>query len=70
MPVTILSEHQKVQRLKQVILIRKDLKMRRGKEVAQGSHASMAFMTEKIREVLYHVQQVALLIKYHERTTC
>lgn len=26
---------------KQVIVIRKDLKMRRGKEVAQGSHASM-----------------------------
>ncbi len=26
---------------KQVIVIRKDLKMRRGKEVAQGAHASM-----------------------------
>lgn len=26
---------------KQVIVIRKDLKMRRGKEIAQGSHASM-----------------------------
>jgi len=30
--------------MKQVILIRKDLKMRRGKEIAQGSHASMAFI--------------------------
>ena len=30
--------------MKQVILIRKDLKMRRGKEIAQGSHASMAFL--------------------------
>lgn len=29
---------------KQVILIRKDLKMRRGKEIAQGSHASMEFL--------------------------
>lgn len=26
---------------KQVIIIRKDLKMRRGKEIAQGAHASM-----------------------------
>lgn len=30
--------------MKQIILIRKDLKMRRGKEIAQGSHASMAFL--------------------------
>lgn len=30
--------------MKQIILIRKDLKMRRGKEVAQGSHASMVFL--------------------------
>lgn len=34
--------------IKQVIVIRKDLKMRRGKEIAQGSHASAAFMTRKI----------------------
>jgi PTH2 family peptidyl-tRNA hydrolase len=31
---------------KQVIVIRKDLKMRRGKEIAQGSHASIAFLTK------------------------
>lgn len=30
--------------MKQVIIIRKDLKMRRGKEIAQGSHASMSFL--------------------------
>ncbi len=30
---------------KQVIVMRKDLKMRRGKEMAQASHASMAFLT-------------------------
>ena len=29
-------------KLKQVIVLRTDLKMRRGKEIAQGSHASMA----------------------------
>jgi len=27
---------------KQVIIVRKDLKMRRGKEIAQGAHASLA----------------------------
>jgi PTH2 family peptidyl-tRNA hydrolase len=31
---------------KQVIVIRKDLKMRTGKAIAQGSHASMAFLTK------------------------
>ena len=30
--------------MKQVIVIRKDLKMRRGKEIAQGAHASMKFL--------------------------
>ena len=30
--------------MKQVIIIRKDLKMRRGKEIAQGAHASMSFI--------------------------
>lgn len=33
--------------VKQVIVIRKDLGMRRGKEIAQGSHASSAFMTKQ-----------------------
>lgn len=39
-------------KVKQVILIRRDLKMRRGKEVAQGSHASMAFLMGPLREQL------------------
>jgi PTH2 family peptidyl-tRNA hydrolase len=30
--------------MKQVIIIRKDLKMRRGKECAQSAHASMSFL--------------------------
>lgn len=37
-------------KIKQVIIIRKDLKMRRGKEIAQGSHASMRFLCERIRQ--------------------
>lgn len=32
---------------KQAIIIRRDLKMRRGKEIAQGSHASMEFLITK-----------------------
>ena len=41
-----------MERIKQVILIRKDLKMRRGKEIAQGSHASMQFLVEQINAQL------------------
>lgn len=32
--------------IKQVIVIRKDLKMRRGKEIAQGGHASNQILVE------------------------
>lgn len=35
--------------VKQVIVIRKDLKMRRGKEVAQGAHASMWWLLERLK---------------------
>lgn len=35
--------------IRQYILIRKDLKMRRGKEIAQGSHASMQFLAAKFK---------------------
>jgi PTH2 family peptidyl-tRNA hydrolase len=34
---------------KQVIVVRRDLKMRRGKEVAQGAHAAMAFITRQLQ---------------------
>jgi PTH2 family peptidyl-tRNA hydrolase len=34
--------------VKQAIIMRKDLKMRRGKEIAQGSHASMAFLVKTL----------------------
>lgn len=42
---------EEINTIKQVIVIRKDLKMRRGKEIAQGSHASMKFLAERIRSV-------------------
>jgi peptidyl-tRNA hydrolase, PTH2 family len=35
---------------KQVIVIRKDLKMRRGKEIAQGAHAASAWMVGPMRD--------------------
>lgn len=36
--------------VKQVIIIRKDLKIRRGKECSQAAHASMAWLVNRIRE--------------------
>ncbi|WP_375314904.1 aminoacyl-tRNA hydrolase [Schlesneria sp. DSM 10557] len=36
------------QRIKQVIVMRHDLKMRRGKQIAQGAHASMSFLTRRL----------------------
>jgi len=35
---------------KQVIVLRADLKMRRGKEISQGSHASGAFVFRQIKD--------------------
>lgn len=35
--------------VKQVIVMRKDLNMRRGKEIAQGCHASIAFMSRQLQ---------------------
>lgn len=36
---------------KQVIIIRRDLNMGRGKEISQGSHASMAFLTKHLKPI-------------------
>jgi PTH2 family peptidyl-tRNA hydrolase len=35
--------------VKQVIVIRRDLNMRRGKEIAQGAHAAMAWLTRRMQ---------------------
>ena len=34
---------------KQVIVVRSDLKMQRGKEIAQGAHASMSFLSHRLK---------------------
>lgn len=36
--------------VKQVIVMRHDLKMRRGKQIAQGSHASMSFLSRRLQQ--------------------
>ena len=36
-------------RIKQVIVMRHDLKMRRGKQIAQGAHASMSFICRRLQ---------------------
>ena len=35
---------------KQVIVIRRDLRMRRGKEIAQGAHAAGAWLADRVRD--------------------
>jgi peptidyl-tRNA hydrolase, PTH2 family len=40
------------EQVKQVIVIRRDLKMRRGKEIAQGAHASSAWISELVGDSL------------------
>lgn len=37
---------------KQVLIVRRDLKMRRGKEVSQGGHGASMFMALLLREML------------------
>lgn len=44
-------------RTKQVLVLRRDLTIRRGKEVAQGAHASLAFITRRLIRIIggYHL---------------
>jgi peptidyl-tRNA hydrolase, PTH2 family len=45
--------HQDESPTKQVIVMRRDLGMRRGKEIAQGAHASMIWLAQRIRHRRY-----------------
>jgi peptidyl-tRNA hydrolase, PTH2 family len=39
--------------VKQVIVMRNDLNMRKGKMIAQGSHAAMMFLVDRIRQAAH-----------------
>ena len=41
--------------IKQVIVMRKDLNMRKGKMIAQGSHSSMAFLSHRIKKAPFQL---------------
>lgn len=49
-----------------MILVRKDLKMRRGKEIAQGSHASMEFLISQIRQHLNEKPDITVSLNPEE----
>ncbi|KPJ87200.1 MAG: hypothetical protein AMJ53_18510 [Gammaproteobacteria bacterium SG8_11] len=53
--------------MKQVILIRKDLNMRRGKEIAQGSHASMEFLVSQLRQRLIDNAELTIELNSKEK---
>jgi peptidyl-tRNA hydrolase, PTH2 family len=55
-----------MENVKQVILIRRDLHMRRGKEIAQGSHASMEFVVSQLREQLLKDPAAPISVKLDE----
>jgi peptidyl-tRNA hydrolase, PTH2 family len=46
------AEHPDPDDVKQVIVIRRDLKMRRGKEIAQGAHASTAWLVSMLADAI------------------
>ena len=47
--------------VKQVIVIRRDLKMRRGKEIAQGAHSAMMFFVTRLRKYQIFNSNIFLL---------
>ena len=48
--------------IKQVLVIRRDLHMRRGKEIAQGAHASLAWLTAMVSGALDPATRTATVV--------
>lgn len=57
-------------KIKQCIIIRKDLGMRRGKEITQGSHASSSFMTRQGKKITLSDVDVKWLATGQTKITC
>lgn len=54
--MTALEVTNMIDKVKQVIVIRKDLNLSKGRLVAQGAHASIAFLTNKMKENISNPQ--------------
>jgi len=54
-----LEESLEKDKVKQVIVIRSDLKMTRGKEIAQGAHASMAWLADRYKKNFLHIPRLS-----------
>uniref|UniRef100_UPI001CA5CF60 aminoacyl-tRNA hydrolase n=1 Tax=Clostridioides difficile TaxID=1496 RepID=UPI001CA5CF60 len=54
--------------IKQVIIIRKDLKMPKGKMVAQGSHASLGAILETMRRKELNKNSYELILDIEKRS--
>jgi len=65
MRLETLIDMQEEKNTKMVIVIRRDLNMRKGKMIAQGSHASMAFLT-KSGLMEHDVECGEMCCDYHE----
>ena len=48
-----MTENDNDNNIRQVIIVRKDLKMRKGKEIAQCCHASMSILLSKMQDSFY-----------------
>lgn len=71
---TMINQSGNMKQSKQVIIIRKDLKCRRGKEISQGAHASMSFLTKRITsnpaQIALSVSEVHWLQNSFRKITC
>lgn len=51
---------------KQAIIMRRDLRMRRGKEISQGGHAAIAFLAQRLRDANIDIWKLLNLLPQRE----